>query len=202
MAASGRGPGFNFRRGALANPNAARGMLVHAGLSAALVALLLLLYGGYMYVDYRAMQREIDRAGDRVWDVFLDAFPQSEIAQQGRPPGDVAGMQTMQEMERLIDEFGGVGSGFDPDVLARPSLLEILMEITTHLSPDQVELTELRVRPGRGSQLIVIKGEVLDSAGFMAELERLRESDMLRIEDDPLVSAKGDTTTFTITART
>lgn len=201
--AAGGGPALNFRRGELAPRNVLQGVGGLAAFTLAMAAILCLSYAGYCYVDYTSNVQRIERAGDEIWRLYAEAFPDSPDAQAGRPPMDIGGVRTLALMRREFDEHTKQSSELNTAILTRPTLLDILNEISTHLSADKVLLTELRVRSSRErSQQVSIVGELTDPGAFEQELEKLRQSKVLKVTGEPTISQRQGKTTFTITAST
>jgi len=202
VGAAGVAPFFNFRQGDLARPDAWRHILVQSVFTGVLAAVLLLSFGLFCYVDYRRNTAEIERAGAEIWDLFTKTFPNVEAARK-RPTQDVGGVLTFKMMDDEFKKSGGTGRGFSPDLLTRPTLLDILGEITGTLSPEKVLLTDIIVRSSNSrSQPVTIMGELKDPAAIAQEFEKLRQSKLLNVTGEPTVSSKPDKTTFTIVAST
>ncbi len=203
FSAAGGGPALNFRRGELAPRNVLQGVGGLAAFTLAMAAILCLSYAGYCYVDYTSNVQRIERAGEEIWRLYTEAFPDSPDAQAGRPPMDIGGVRTLALMRRDFDEHTKQSSELNTAILTRPTLLDILNEISTHLSADKILLTELRVRSSRErSQQVSIVGELTDPGAFEQELEKLRQSKVLKVTGEPTISQRQGKTTFTITAST
>ena len=202
LGAAGAPPAFNFRQGDLAPPRAWQSMVLQGVFTAGLAAVLLVSYALFCYVDYRRNAAEIDRVGAEIWALYAKTFPLAETAKK-RPSQDIGGVLSFKLMEEEFKKSAGAGRGFNPDLLSRPTLLEILAEVTRRLSPDKVLLSDLIVRSSNTrSQPVTIMGELKDPAAIAQEYERLKESPLLKVTGEPTVSSKPDKTTFTIVAST
>lgn len=202
LGAAGAGNALNFRRDDLAQQGAWRSALVHAVFTACLAAVLVGAAAVYMYTDYRRKQAEVNEIGEEIWTLYTDAFPGSQGAQGERPPQDIGGVKSLTLMKTEYDDYSGAG-GFNVELLERPTLLDILKEISERLPPDKVTITDLVIRPTKSkTQQVTIIGELNDPVAGRQELEKLSESEMLEVSGEPIVSAKPDRTTFTVVATT
>lgn len=202
LGACGAFPSFNFRQGDLAQKQAWRHVLLQGIFTSVLAAVLLVSYGFFCYIDYRRNQAEIERIGAEIWDLFSKTFPTAETAKK-RPSQDIGGVLTFKFMDEEFKKSAGVGRGFSPELLTRPTLLDILAEITGTLSPEKVLLTDLVVRSSNTrSQPVTLIGELKDPGAIAQEFEKLKQSKLLKVTGEPTVSSKPDKTTFTIVAST
>lgn len=204
MAAAGGYVAYEFRKGVLAPRNAGRRVMSHALFSAVLAVAIAVGYGVYCFVDYRNDQAELAQIGDEVWQLFTTAFPESEAAKNGRNPADRGGNTTMDFMSAEIEKLDTGDAETSVEVFTRPTLLDILQELSALMPKNLVTLNDLRIweSPSR-SQRVTITGTVSDPARFNEVLENLKRSTILRVEEEPTLASKpGGETTFTITAFT
>ncbi|MCC6697628.1 MAG: hypothetical protein IT365_18510 [Candidatus Hydrogenedentes bacterium] len=200
-AAAGSGVSFEFRKGTLASAGTARGMTLHFVFSACLLLLVLAGAVGYCVLDYRRNMEEIKRCGDEIWAIYTKTFPDAESAKERLEKTDIGGIQTAQFMEEAKNAAVSQGTTLQLDVLSRPTLLEILKEISAKLPGDKIRVTEISVPDSRSSnQAVVIKGEVNDPQALNDAFAQLKSSTILKVDEEPLRQTKRDKTAFTINA--
>ncbi len=204
LGAAGGGPAFDFRKGELAQRAPWRVVLAHGVFTLFLLLCLAAVGIGYGFIDYRSNQRALDNAGKQIWELYKNSFPDSELAKGERPAQDVGGILTMQAFQEQYEAYQKIGAGFDPQLLLRPTLLDLLEDISKRMSAEKVALTDLIIRASREkSQQVTIIGELKDPVAGRQEIEKLRESPLLTITGEPLVTTNQDgKTTFTVTAKT
>jgi hypothetical protein len=201
LGAAGSGVTLNFLKGSLVPAGMWRGLALHAAFTGVLVAVLLLAWAGYCVVDYQGNKSRSERIGRQIWNLYAEAFPESETVKAGRPANDIGGFLSSESMRLDYENYRKESIGFNAAVLSRPTLLDLLVELDTRLGGDKVILTDLVIRSDRsGQQQVTIVGEVKDPGAFQQEFELLRQSELLKVTGEPRVSAKPDKTTFTITA--
>lgn len=195
--------GLNFCKGDLAPPELSRNLMVNLGLAAGLLAMTGFGYAGYCYLEYDRNMAAARAMGQEVYRLFKDAFPNAEAAQQGRLEQDIDGSFTMRHMEQQVSEMAGAGEIVPLDLLARPSLLEILKDLAERVPSDKAIITELKVWPSDDkSQLVTISGEIREPQAFNAIFEELKKSELLTFEDNPQKTFRGDKNLFTLKAHT
>ena len=200
-AAAGSGVAFEFRKGSLASGGAARGMTLHLVFSACLLALVFAGAVGYCVLDYRRNMAEIKRCGDEIWASYTKTFPDAESAKERLEKTDIGGIQTAQFMEEAKNAAVSKGTTLPLDVLSRPTLLDVLKEISAKLPGDKIRVTEINVLDSRSrDQSVVIKGEVNDPQALNDAFEQLKSSTVLKVDEEPVRQTKRDTTIFTINA--
>ena len=197
--AAGGGVAFEFRKGTLAAGGAVRGMTLHAIFSASLLVLVLAGAIGYCIMDYRRNMAEIRRCGDEIWRIYTETFPEAENAKQ-RLSTDLGGFQTAQFMDDAKEAAISKGTTLPLDVLARPTLLDLLKEVSSKLPGNKIHVTEITIRDSRGSdQFVVITGEVDDPQALTEAFEEMKKSTLLKVEGEPVRQGKGGKIVFTIT---
>jgi hypothetical protein len=199
LGAAGATPAFNFLKGELSPPHAWRPVLMHAVFSAVLILVLLGGYGAYVYMSYRSNVAQRAEVEAQIRELYAEAFPEADGPPSVDPNGDV----TLQLMRDAYEALAEEGTRFDAELLARPSLLDILNELSTLLDPEKIELTELEVRASSGrAQNVIIKGELKDPVTGAQELAKLRGATILKVRDEPLIATQDNETTFSINAMT
>ncbi len=200
VGATGGAVAYNFRKGELAHPQAWRSVALHGVFSVCLAFLLLVGYGVYCVIDHRHNVAEIERIGDEIWELYTETFPDSQNVQGGRPANDPGGLRAFAMMRQDHQDSDRIGRRFNPELLVRPTLLDVLNEISQVFDSEKVQITDLIVRPGTRSarQQVTIVGELKDSGAFTEQIQQLRESDLIEIDSEPTVSTRGAETTFTV----
>lgn len=198
--AAGAQPAFNFLKGELTPAHAWRPILAHAVFSLILVALLSLGGIGYMYMNYRSNVAQRERMESRILELYQEAFPEGP----GVPPVDLNGEIALANMRQAYEDMAAGESRFDTSLLARPSLLDLLVDVSRRLDPEKVELTDLEVRSSVDfTQQVIVEGELKDPLSGRQELEKLRGSHVLTLRDEPHITTNQDNkTTFRIDAMT
>jgi hypothetical protein len=200
--AAGGGVSFELRKGPLAPAGAMKSMVLHGAFSAALLGLVVIGFGTYCVLDYRANMAEIEGAGSEIWRVYAETFPDSEIVQDGRLATDIGGIQSIQAMQAAYEKEIGSGTRLPVELLTRPNFLEILKEISQTLPGDTVKVTDMSIRGNRGqSQTLTIEGEVDDVTALNQAFEELKVSTLIQVSEDLVrQTIIGGKTAFTITA--
>lgn len=202
-AAAGGGPAMNFRQGQAARRNVLQGAGALAAFTIVMVGILAISYGGFCYVDCKSNVRQIERAGEEIWRLYTEAFPDSPDAKGGRPPQDIGGVRTLALMRRDFEEHSKRSTEFNAAILGRPTLLDILKDVSERLSSDKVLLTDLQVRASKDrGQNVTIMGELIDPSAFEEQFAKLKQSRLLTMTGEPTIAQKQGKTTFTITAST
>ncbi len=203
LGAAGGTVNLNFRRDELAQPQALRSLLLHGVFTGCLVAFLALCSLAYCFIDYWQNKAEIDRIEEKIWQLYAETFPDSPKVKAGRPKQDIAGILTLSMLEQDFQDYAKESRGFDPETLSRPTLLDILNELSVCLPPEKVQIAELIVRPNRrepAHQELTIVGEL--KGQDLTAFEKLRQSAFLKLSGEPRVATKEGKTTFTVTATT
>jgi hypothetical protein len=205
MAAAGGPFTYEFRRDDLADTKTMRTIVMHAAFSGGLALLLVAGYIGYCYVDYKGAVAETKQIGDQIWQTYSETFPDSRRVLDGRHPQDrnMGGAMSFAAMQEDFGKIGPAQEGFTADFYNKPSLLDVLLELSEKLPNDKATITDVQVREGRGlddASRVTIKGEVSDVSTFNEVYAGLEDSKVLSVEDK-LLRVEGTKTTFTITAR-
>ncbi|HIJ74375.1 MAG TPA: pilus assembly protein PilM [Candidatus Hydrogenedentes bacterium] len=195
--AGGGGYYFNFRKGQLRRPGHIKETIRRGVFSIVLAAILLGGLLGYSIVDYGANQAELERIGDEMWETFVEAFPNSAHARSGRPK-DVGGATVHEFMQKEKGNLDASARSVIPSLFSRPTLLDILNEIGEKMPDARVTITSLRINP---KPEITIEGIVKNQEGFNRAFERLKESTLFTVDDEPERRMKENQDTFSIKAR-
>jgi hypothetical protein len=202
LAAAGGRAAFNFRKGVLAQEAPWRGLAAHAIFTVALVAVGLLGWFGFLLANHRYHVRQTELVSQELWELYAETFPAA--AAQGRPPQDIAGVKTMRLFQEAVEAETNRGLAVNPELLARPTLLDIIQELSEGLSSENVLITNISIRASNDwSQTVTIEGELRSpSVSLSQEIRKLRDSDLLRIASEPIQSSRDGRTVFTLTAET
>lgn len=191
---------FDFRKGELSARGAGRGLVRHLVFSAGLGLLLLLGYAAYCYIDYQRNMAEIDRIGNRIWELYAEAFPDSSEARAGRTYHDPGGQTTWELMQREMSAGVGLGAYGDPELFTRPILLDVLQEISEKMPDSKVRVTVLRITPASQrsatEQRVRIEGEVTDPGAFNDVVNAMKQSQLFRNVGEPSRRGEGGRETF------
>lgn len=201
-AAAGAVPyALEFRQGELAPPNAARGLVQHAAFSVAIAAVALAGYAFYLFLDYRANVDEMARIQREMRQILKDTFPDSQAAKDAAPTGDVGGVQTYEQFMNLADEASVSGRRISLDVLKRPSLLDVVAEISRRMPNSKVTIERIRYDTSQmlPAPQVTIEGRAPLDALNQA-LDDLRQSPLLVVEDQPNIDSEGALAKFTVKA--
>lgn len=201
VGAAGEGRAFEFRKHPMAAPSPLRGLTGKIAATVAMALVALTGFIGYAAMQYRHNNAEIERIGQEIWNLYAKSFPGDEAVAKGRPENDIGGVLSFALLEQAQKRGMTEGSRISVDMLGRPPLLTVLKEINDRLPANSVLITDVKIRDSRGSsQALTISGEIRDVQGFNTAFENLKQSSMLRIEDEPIRANKGGVTTFTIAA--
>lgn len=206
LTAAGGPFAFNFRTGDLAPPNMTKVLIRHAVFSGSLALVALGGYLTYCYVGYRQNEAAIERIGEQIWESYRTAFPNHDVAQDGRrPSGDRGGMRSFEFMQAAYDEFAeshGPSGVLTPELFQQPKFLDVLKEVAGKMPENMVSITNITVKPTRQGRdvrtLMTISGKVGNDAAFNQAFEALRASEMFTVEDEPSRLFKDNETIFEI----
>ena len=191
---------FEFRKGALAPANAFAGMRPRLFATAALLLVTLAGAVGYCAAQYQNNQAEIERIGGEIWNIYTATFPDAPDAKV-RPENDTGGAASMALLEASQKAAEEAASRLSAATLARPPLLDIVQELADTFPADKVIVTELKIRDSRGgAQALTVQGEIMDNAGFNEALDKLKQSSVVRVDDDPVLSTREGKTSFVLQA--
>ncbi len=184
-AAAARGPSRNLVRAALA--------VCVTG------ALALSAYLALVYMDNRRTERALERYGEAIWQEFRETFPDMTF---DRPENDMGGVESFKLFQQAAEAETATSLGVSLDTFSAPTLLDILLEVTTAIHPSVAEIEEINIRPLRGYRELMLRGRVVDSAKYNEALERLDQSELLEVSRDQSTRiTEGGRETFTIRAR-
>jgi hypothetical protein len=200
VATTGAGGPFslNFLTGELAGSGSSRPILIHAAATALLALFAFSLYFGARAMEHRQNVEQIDAVGQQVWDVLTETFPDAD-ASQSRPAGDIGGFKSLEAIEEALETEQNAGQSFTMDTFSKPTFLELLKELATHMPDDKVSLTSVTVGGARTTQLTIM-GDVKSDADFDEVFAGMQSSTLLHVREDPRRRSVGDKRTFTIEA--
>ena len=199
-ASAGGGIFFELRKGPLAPQNPFAGLRGRLIGTAAMLLVTLAGAAGYCAAQYRNNTAEINRIGDDIWKLYTETFPDAPETKE-RPETDIGGGASMALLEASQKQAEEAGSRLSASALSRPPLLDIIKELSEKFAGGKVVLTDIRIRDARGgSQALTVSGEIQDAPGFDAALAKLKESTVLKVEDDPVLSTREGRTTFSLQA--
>ncbi|MBM3289436.1 MAG: hypothetical protein FJY92_04725 [Candidatus Hydrogenedentes bacterium] len=199
-ASAGSGVLFELRKGPLAPVNVFAGMRSRLFATAALGLITLAGAVGYCAAQYQNNQYEIERIGADIWSIYAQTFPDSPDAKQ-RPEDDRGGAASMTLLEASQKAAEEEASRLSAATLERPPLLDVIKELADTFPADKVMVTELKVRDSRGgAQSLTVQGEILDDAAFNGALDKLKQSAVFKVDDDPVLSTREGKTTFVLQA--
>lgn len=199
-ASAGGGIFFELRKGPLAPPNPFTGLRARLLGTAAMLLVMLACTAGYCAAQYKNNTAEIDRIGDQIWAIYAETFPDAPEAKE-RPEDDAGGMASMALLEASQKHAEEASSRLSAAALSRPPLLDIIKELSDKFAGGNVVVTEIRIRDARGgAQALTVSGEIQDTPGFNAALAKLKESNVFKVEEDPVLATREGKTTFSLQA--
>lgn len=200
LAASGGNFSLNFLDAELSAGERPPGLARRIGMASALVAVLLVLFLGFRYLEYRANTARINALGQQVHQVFLDTFPDRPEAQT-RPGGDIGGFKSFEAMQIAADEESESRAAFSPEVFNRPTLLELLRDLAARMPENEVMITDMKVSTGRNNE-VTVYGQAQSAAALNTLLRNLRNSTVLTLDERRLTrSSAGGRETFELVAQ-
>lgn len=202
-AAAGEPYSLNFRKDEFEHPAPLRGLKSQAILAAILAVILIGGYAAYAYVTYSRNVAEARRLGDAIWAEYAATFPEAAEAAP-RNPNDLAGAQTYQRMKQERDAWYAQRGTATADMFNRPTMLDILMELSKAMPGDKIDLQEIRVTPGRRAgepATINIRGEASQPSAVDNVETALRESHIIRLRPNSISrTSRGAKESFTVIA--
>ena len=201
VAATVAGGGYylNFRKGELGKTGALRSLVRRAAFSLSLGVVVLAGLLTYGIVRYRSNVAELNRIGAEIWSIFAQTFPQSARVKDGRHPQDVGGARTMEFMGEEMGTLAEAPGAFSPEMFSRPTLLDILKDISQRMPDDKVAITEIKITAARKQQ-IAIAGEEKAPQAFQEAFDNLKQSKLLTVDEVADRRTEGNKTKFTIKA--
>lgn len=190
---------MDFKNADMIGGNSARNIVRRAIFSAALFMVALTGYGTYMYMDYKGIKADIEMTSQQVWEEFAATFPNSDLAEQ-RPPGDLGGFISLQEMQREAERKLQGSSILSVDMFTQPTMLAVLAVLAESMPDAKVGITNLTIT-SLSSSSYEIRGNKKDVDAFDDVLAALSESNVFKVDPDPKQSSVGGNETFVITAR-
>lgn len=173
MGASGGPSAFDFKRFERDWRIAARGVTTHLMFSACLALLALV---GWAYFCFQGTARNRIYAAELRQQIDSVNNEVAALQEQGLKDVPAPIMQLYRD----------------------PALVDLLMEFSEKMPNDQIFITEMRINsPGMGKTWLTVKGEANDVAALNTALEKLRQSERMRIEREPAVRIE-DKATFEI----
>lgn len=202
-AAAGDPYSLNFRRDEFRHPAPLRALRSQAIIAAILALLLIGGFGAYSYVTYTRNVAEAARLGDAIWEQYALAFPEA-ASETPRSPGDVAGAQIYQRMKQERDAWYDQRGTLTAELFNRPTMLDILMDLSKAMPGAKIDLQEVRIRPGRrvtDPLQLYIKGEAAQPSD-VDELEAaLRASPLVKMRPNSISrSSRGAKESFEVSA--
>lgn len=199
LAAAARIPyGFNFRKDELARPNEFRGLMQHALFSGAIALLVLVGYGFHLYLEYRDNRAETARLSGEIWQMFVETFPNSQRAADGRPSGDLDGSMALSFMREEYEKALTGGREVPLDMFRGSNFLDILAEIGRHMPESKVTVTQVRLDPPgreadpRSGRRVVIEGVAGNPEVINQVIGDLGRGGVLEIVGDPQMQTSPD----------
>ncbi len=171
--ATGGAYAFNFRKDELAWPNAQRGVATHILFSSCLALLVLVGIAWHYHEEGKKNIEQTHQLQARVDEINV-------------------------EIEEMVES----GIDIDLEIFNDPPFLDVLAEIGQRMPDSKVHITSITaseiLRSGADKPWITINGEV-DSVDVLAEVfDDLKQSSMLRIEEEYKYNMKGGVTTFSM----
>ena len=104
-----------------------------------------------------------------------------------------------EEIQAMAEQ--GLGEEVDVTPFKDPSLLDLMREFSRIMPGDKVKITRIRVMPreARGPW-IRIEGTVDDAALFTEVYEKLKQSEIMRVDEQPDLRQQGELITFSVRA--
>jgi hypothetical protein len=199
-AASAGGPfALDFLADDLAAGRSSRSTFAHAGATCLLAIIAFSAYFGGRAMEYQRNTERIDAVGQQVWDVLVEIFPEADAAER-RPLGDIGGFKSLEALRDAQEDEQKAGQSFNMATYSKPTFLEVLKELATHMPDSKVSLTRIAIGGVRTTQ-ITIMGEVRTDADFAQVLEGMQSSLLFHVgEDGAARQSNGGKQTFTIVA--
>lgn len=198
--ASGGNYSFDFLKDGIAEGRRSPRLVRLRGAAGALAAALLIAFVGFRYVEYRRNLERVELLGGEIFGVFAETFPNRPEA-LARPGGDLGGFKSFESMQTAATEEDESRAAFSPEVFQRPTLLSILMDLSSRFPSKAITITDMQVTTGRSNELTVY-GEAASADVLNLMLKNLRESELLELDERRLTrsSARGKET-FELVAR-
>lgn len=200
LAASGGGISLNFLDRALRAGDRAPGLSRRVRVAAALAIVLVTLFAVFRFAEYRANAARVDRLGQEVYELFAETFPDRPDAQT-RPAGDIGGFKSFEAMLAAAEEEAEGRALFSPEAFQRPTLLDLLLDLSQRVPKNAVTITDMKISTGRYNEMSVY-GQANSAEALNTMLRNLRESEIITLDERRLsrVSA-GGRETFEFVAR-
>lgn len=202
-AAAGESYALNFRKEEFQHPAPLRSLRSQLTFAAVLAILLIGGYGAYAYVTYSRNVAKARALGDAIWQEYAATFP--EAAQEApRNPNDTAGAQTYQRMKQERDAWYDQRGAATAEMFNKPTMLDILMELSEAMPGDKIDLQEIRVTPGRrpgDPATLTIRGEASQPSAVDDMESKLRASPLVKMRPNSLSrTSRGAKESFTVLA--
>ncbi len=199
QAATGGPCAIDFLEGEQRSSGFPPGLPKQMAACALLLVTLFTVYWGLRYAEYTHNVAEIERLGQEVWGTFAETFPDDPQAEE-RPAGDIGGFKSFEVMQAAADDEQLASRSLSPDQFSRPTLVDLLQELTLRLPANTVSIKDMRVSPGKNPE-ITLTGEATSSIGFDSAYAELKKSKLIVVKEDKLKrSASGGKETFVIVA--
>lgn len=180
-AAAGGSFNISFRAAARGETAAANPYRVHLATVAALVLFTVLAHLFITYTKTRNNLAETAQLGQVVWEDFAATYPNNPLATT-RPPGDLDGAQSYNAMLEAIEEEQSRSANLTLEMFNKPSLLNILKELSAHMPDTEVNVIEMNMTDPRRKRLeIKVRGETRNPTAFGKVTEGLKQSEILEI---------------------
>jgi len=175
LGAAGKAAMLDFRRAETGWNGGASGMTGHLLVSSCLALLVLI---GWAFYYHQGAARNSEEA----------ARLQEEI----------------DAVNKQVEEFKKEGLG-DPAIGTKafrtPTILAILQELIQKMPQDQATIATVAIHsPESRGAWLDITGKANDASAFSAVMEKLKSTDLFRVDDTPDLSSKDGTTQFTVKA--
>lgn len=200
LTAAGGGVSLNFLDAELRAGQRPPGVARRVAVAAALAAVLFVLFLSFRYAEYRANAARVEALGQEIHQIYADTFPTHDGA-QARPPGDIGGFKSFEAMQLAADEEVESRAAFSPDVFKRPTLLDLLLDISRRMPANAVTITDMKISTGRNNE-VTLYGQAQTSQALNVLLRNLRDSEVMTMDERRLTrSSAGGRETFEIVAR-